>query len=921
MRRKISLYIGDQLADISDQSFILFNYTRTDLTNPTAVKNGFTQQVTLPGTDNNNRIFGHIFRPDRRTVPSPSQSTGPAFDAITRTPFTIYSDTGEVLEEGYLKLDRVERKAGGPCSYVVTLYGGLGQFLYGITYDDQGEKLSLADLDFFGSGAPESELDFVIDSSEVQDAWDELLITEGSRTGVWSVLNFAPCYNGIPQNFQANKGLLFVGAGGALPTYVEDKDYNTYYPDASGYVVVNLPQGHTEWECKDLRSYLQRPVVSVGAVLRALTLPRNANGWRVNIDDIDTAVEFSWQDLWLTLPLLPDLGTYKQETGNAVLTADNTPQTGGLLLGEWSVSYLTPPPSGTEVAAHFNVAPEFYATEDAGTYYAEVSKVVSGVRYYRCSFCFAQIVAYDNNNVPVGASDVSLFGSLPRSYANTVQGLAAAVGYSPVYGGSTKLENGTVIPNSSSFDLQGGGWYRGVNLQMDVTCANVAAYKLWIHPYYFTRSENALNPYYYTESTITDQTNLLMPLWEDYDTPRFPTKARIAEISPGSSATYSTGSNVRSGVRFTKRMLLSGTCSPGEFLVSFCRLFGLALDVDARQKVVTVLRRNSLYQNTVEDLTKRVDRDSVQLRPVAMDAKWYEFSLETRGGEFATQYAQIQGRQYGIQRVNTGWGFDANTVKVLDGSVFKSCAAVLEHSKYWYTFTQGALYYPPVFLDTGATATYWDSAGTTYAVDCGGIPIAATKTSYNTNNPGYDLANQPRAQFHDADGKPMDGSGVLLLYLGQTALSYFKLTDDVSAMDAILGGPCWLLDGGPGVDVPLFSRYDINASDEVALSLDLGMPAELDIPSITYPTGMTIYDKCWKAYLGDLFDRDTKVMTCKVDLRGFQVGPDLLRRFWFYDGAVWVLNKITNYSLTTWDLAECEFIQVQDTDNYLNGQF
>ena len=57
-----------------------------------------------------------------------------------------------------------------------------------------------------------------------------------------------------------------------------------------------------------------------------------------------------------------------------------------------------------------------------------------------------------------------------------------------------------------------------------------------------------------------------------------------------------------------------------------------------------------------------------------------------------------------------------------------------------------------------------------------------------------------------------------------------------------------------------------------------------------------------------------------MDLRGLQVGPELLRRFFWWDGALWVLNKIDNYSLTTWDLAQCEFIQVRDTDNYTIGQ-
>ena len=37
--------------------------------------------------------------------------------------------------------------------------------------------------------------------------------------------------------------------------------------------------------------------------------------------------------------------------------------------------------------------------------------------------------------------------------------------------------------------------------------------------------------------------------------------------------------------------------------------------------------------------------------------------------------------------------------------------------------------------------------------------------------------------------------------------------------------------------------------------------------------------------------------------------------------SLWVLNRISNYSLTTYDPVECEFVQVHDKNNYLNGQY
>ena len=63
----IELYINNTLVDIdqgSNDSFsILLQKTRTDYTNPTIVKNSFTKTVSLPGTDNNNKLFNHIISP------------------------------------------------------------------------------------------------------------------------------------------------------------------------------------------------------------------------------------------------------------------------------------------------------------------------------------------------------------------------------------------------------------------------------------------------------------------------------------------------------------------------------------------------------------------------------------------------------------------------------------------------------------------------------------------------------------------------------------------------------------------------------------------------------------------------------------------------------------------------------------------
>ena len=87
---------------------------------------------------------------------------------------------------------------------------------------------------------------------------------------------------------------------------------------------------------------------------------------------------------------------------------------------------------------------------------------------------------------------------------------------------------------------------------------------------------------------------------------------------------------------------------------------------------------------------------------------------------------------------------------------------------------------------------------------------------------------------------------------------------------------------------------------------------------MTFDDDSSIYVQFWKNYIEDRYDDDSRVMTCKVNLSGYQVNESLLRNFYYYDGCLWVMNRIINHSLTTWDDTECEFVKIQDIDNYIN---
>lgn len=908
MRRKIELYIAGNRVDLGEDAIILFNYTQDDLTNPAVVKNSYSSTVTLQGTAKNNAIFGDVFRLDRLTVPSSEGRAGRNFDPLRRTPFAIYSEAGEILESGYVKLDSITRR-GGLVEYNVTLYGGLGSFFYALSYNEQGEKLTLADLDFLQTDSPATELDFDITAAAVQAAWDAL--DSGAPAGKWSVINFAPCYNGIPDGeFSADKALLVPSTAGAADTVTED---GKVYGAAGQAALFSLPNAVDEWAAKDLRSYLQRPVVSVKAVLDAICNPANNGGYEVDMSDLGYLAD----DLWLTLPLLPNLGSYRQITGELEVTYSGNAGT-GTVLARYSVNGAAGLPFGTAIKANITtgVGFSFPSTVPANLNLQQRVKSDGPGYEHGCSGIFIQAVALDGNSNEIAASPLYFVYSGIGGFAS-VQDAAQALGFNR-YTAGDEVWNGALVEGSLA---NSAGLHRlssNLNIEMTIGQANAldrVEIRGW--GYSYTYKTRVLYPAGGNSTAIEGFTT------DAVFVANYGTGIRVAD-----TFAYTTSSKVRSGAHITKAMLLSGAGSPADVLLSFAKTYGLNFLYDQAAKKVTVLRRNSLYRDRTLDLSGRIDRSrDIKIVPFVFDKKWYEFQHEQVGGKFADEYKKIQGKEYGLQRVNTGFDFNTETVKVLDGSVFKSAVTVLESGRYFNILKAGNLFYPSPLLDAGAQYTLRAADGSTKDVTYGGIPATVVPEYYNDfpGHEGYDIEGARKVQFHSADGKPVDGAGVLVFLEGWNSYSYFKLSDDVAAMDTLNGKPCWLLAAGTaaGQRLPVFQRYTWAGGYPgwtVQKSLDFGVPAELDIPGITYPEDRTIYAKAWQAFMRDRYDRDAKVLTAYVNLSGLQVGPELLRNFYWFEGALWVINAIRNYSITTYDLAECEFIKVKDKANYLTGQ-
>ena len=534
-----------------------------------------------------------------------------------------------MLFSGYCKLEAVTRDA-----YRVSFYGGLGEFIYGLSYDTAGEKRSLASLDYG------EDIEFDITAAAVADAWARLG-GDSSKPALWDIINFAPAYNGIPSDFKADKALVSPTLLGInIPHTMDGKSCTD--TKGGGYALVTLPEAADEWQAHDLRSYLQRPVLSVRALLAAIADPANNGGWEVDLTDV---AGLDLLDTWLTRPLLPSLGTYKQTSGAMAAAFENWGAKTASPVGQISLSGTIPAGTDIKVNATFGLSYQCPGVPNALLYAhdnlaARTEQVL-----------FVQAVAYASDNTKVAASKTKVI--LPNNEL-TPEVVAAWCVYTPDPMNTdyypTEREHG--------YAKSGDDFIRQRDISIEVTGQNIAyvninitAGVLWLfsngQPYI---GGIAAHPYY--------------KLWTAAGAEVVPDSATL--IAGSVTATATSGESLRSGAHITKDLLLSTSATPADYLLALCKSFGLYIVADGAARRVQILSRNTFYGTGITpDLTNRIDKGSIEIQPLAFDAKWYEFKHESVGGRFEQQYADTEGVQYGIQRVDTGYDFDADTKDLL----------------------------------------------------------------------------------------------------------------------------------------------------------------------------------------------------------------------------------------------------------------
>ena len=904
LRPYIQLYIDGKEIDFTEPININMTYAHTDLHNPTVVKNSFSKTLKIAGTPNNNRIFGCFGNMDRIVAFKDGEYIGAYFNPSRKVDFALVRN-GEQIERGYVKLDKVTKK-GKQLSYDITLYGGLGQFLYNLQYKEDGEKMKLSDLDYG------YEMDFEVNKNVVKGAWQHITGMKTDSTGIYDHINFAPCYNGIPENFSADKVAINVSS------FSSDEDlYNSFIKSTNGYGLVDgwligeLKKEYDEWQVGDLRSYLQRPVIRFKDIIGACCNPDNNGGYEVELDEeFFSADNPYYENAWMTLPLITEM-----EIDNNTLEVEIANTNGQIKINSGVVS-------GDKI--RFEVPFKLSAESDraiSDDYRRLFTGVWSGMLNVKSNTAYyVQLVAYNSKGNVIAGSNVLSFYTSVGTMSSFVYNLEY---YAPVneITGDFFREKGE--PN---FTFEGQQVYDNHihTLGIDVNYEEGMYFKLVLKQSLIEELSTG-----YGGILFTSTSSRAIPMVDAQIYANFNTNDIVLSIKE------------KSGKKVTKKHLLNSENTPCDYFLSYLKMFNLHIWSDNIDKKVYIKQRKNYFIDNVINIDNLVDRNSdITIKPIVYDAKWYNFNTEFDGDSLLNKtYKDNYGFDYGIQKVNTNYNFDSSSKDLLEKSVFKNCICQRAKSKYYvssrYLKSNSAFDVPSYYLDGYKTYLFNNSGDTTEGSTI--TPKTADVSRMWWGEKYYDF--MPKPEFRDKDGKGVDGANVLLFYNGRILMEdisgntlNISITDDIPQFEKLNDGePCWIwtynwqlatnttIGGKPYYGdgyIPCFSRYITNENGRVTHSWDFGTPKELYIPDYTIDNSSDIYTNYWKNYINDEFDINTREVELKVLLKG-KVNPDFLQNFVYYDGGIWKIMEIVDYNPCSQECTKVKMVKVQDKNNYL----
>ena len=910
------LYIKGQECDLNETFAVQLSYTAEDTESPSAVITEYSKTVTLPRTGNNDLIFNFIGDLDRV-----QDNEATYFNPLERIPMLL-TYKGSTVLEGYAKLESISND-----SYSVTLYSGVADFFYSFSTDTDGDTFTIDRLRF------ETDLDFDITKETVNTAWQRLKNPNKTGTNKWDTVNFAPMYNGLPEDMDAGKALINISGSSVFTASTMTSDGNTYKTYQDNMLALSSFSGeHTEWETGDLRSYCQRPVLKVKKFFEAVQTTAYEKGFILNLDEgFFNSLNPYYSKTWLTMPMLTQLETDGQTwTGRcgSTYTEDVKPKT------EASANVIfSGQLNGTEVSlpdvngkSNLNIKFSLSANVDYSGSELYTGFLMHNYNSTQTGQSFDESYRQNNNSgivIQFIVKDVDNDAIIAASPTYTLSSLIdGQLKKYPSYVGYGSNQEGI----AGTFKNNSGGWeFTGIggNTEFDAVVEDIPR---------VNNMSVSMVVYSYATKLYRDN-----EYWLDNLRKGEEIKTLRGHVNDGELIFTSFG-KTGSNAHITARMMFSTMGSVADYLIGFSKMFGLKWLQEG--KTINLMTRNRYYTKTIDDYSDDSDRSNIKTEPLTHNKRYYDLKNDAGETYFTEKYKRDWGTEYGRQRVDTGYRFDSDVEEFFKDLVYKGGVYGKMKSNYYrhikgknWNGTTDREWIPSPILDK---ITYSLVKNGNDPDDTKDIEVGMDVIKYINYSPTARYDCNDRMCFTDSSDGAVDGDSVLLFYNGykeqKDANGFpidYMLTDDLEAMFALNGdNATWLITStefdttGKRIAykydaLPDFGRYYTDGTNSIVLSLDMGEPKELYCGLASNPNS-TIYSRFWKRYLTDQMNVDARKINVPLLYRA-GMDAQTLRDFIKIDNQVYMLNS-ADYNVGTTGLTDSELIKINDVYNYTQGQ-
>lgn len=849
-----------EYADIqSGNNSVIFPITLQmgDIINPSTVKTSYSKTITLPRTNTNDRIFSQYFKLDKLV------STD-SFNALEKTPFTLFINGTEKLFEGWIKLNKVTKEG-----YEVNLFSNEGKL-----FNSLAEK-NLNDLDI--------DLDHKIGRTTIWNGWN-------SDEGQYEYLKYAPAYKGLYQNFTSNK-ILSSNAGS----------------------VIELDNDLDEYQKFELRSYYQHPAIKMSKLIQLIA---DENNIELANEDFFTSNNPYWNKLFMVNPKFFNVN----KTNSIFKPTYRSDQAG---MGEYTTNSSGSIIKNTVGRAHSTTIYDDFDMESS--YRLDLTKYPAGVIQIDYEFdievetIIPQEIVNNKDISKVGLTYIKPEGNWPdiesgnlviESYINGQNNVNTKNYilwhlYSPykqydfnithnpaTYGAWQKIK----------FALVGSDYYPGRFTPFSPDYDSIGTY-------YRVKGTSIINNDG-TDKYISFSLKGHNPLTGKFTNPAFRNSEEYTSISDDCyykniQLRYKVIENenlkiickpytdqFRSNYKITKDNLLDSSITQSQFLLNYMKLFGLMCYYDKSIGKYVLCTRNKFYENaTIEDWTDKVNPKDINLEPNNIEARKYTFKYGDISSTHYNRYKDVFGTEYGSVYINTNNQHLDNTEEFYT-SLF-SCPLIEQSYNYDINNNQYRLPWQALGWCT------YDGIKRSAA-----IPDKPTLVLWNGLNKALITLNEMRPYLILSDDTYQ-----MRLSNEFYWSNYPQKGDTKEAVIECLNGA-----------TPVFP--DFTSLIPYVAALDFAVPKLTFFE--TEPNALTddicLYNRFYEGYVNDKLSVHNRIIEIPVDLTNNDILNFKFNNFYSINETPFVVVEIKDYNPIGNTPTVVKMQRVVELDNYTNGQ-